>query len=525
MSTKKFYRVFFFITLYGVFHTCMVFSQVEQPNRFEHERKTVDEDFTIISLKEEGLALVRETNKYKAGNRTWEVVVLDSTLVEKGVIEFDVNNQNRLVGYERSTGALHLLFQKNEINGYMDLLSVSLKNEKIDRYELKPEITYRLTHFYKVGDNFILAGVVGREPAILLFSPSTDNIKVVPGIFQKQTELMDIQVNQNQTFNVLLMDRSHRENQKVIFRTYDPTGKLLLEDITVVDKNIELHTGISSTLEKEDLLILGSWGKLNSKQANGFYAFPVNPYREKKINWGYFAQLNRYLDYLKPKKAAAIKEKTMKSLEKGSTPEFTNYIMPFRLIEHTQGFILLAESFQPASNSSQSSSSYYIPYFATPYKYNYPNYRDYDNRYSPYNDNETTIQEIKRIQSVVVSFDNAGNVLWDYSVSLDNINSSDMEQVSDFYLETDSLHFLYKKNSEIKTKSISLDDNESLEKVEKIKLNDPYDVVKMERSQVGTVRHWFGRNFYVWGYQSIRNNEKGDFRNREIFYINKLVVR
>jgi hypothetical protein len=525
MSRGKFYIMILLGTLYGVFHTGMVFSQLSQPNRFEHERKTVDEDFTIISLKEEGLALVRETNKYKAGNRTWEVIVLDSTLVEKGVIEFDVNNQNRLVGYERSTGALHLLFQKNEINGYMDLLSVNLKSKNIDRYELKPEITYRLTHFYKVGENFILAGVVGREPAILIYSPSSDNIKVLPGIFQKQTELMDIQVNQNKTFNALLMDRANRDIQKVIFRTYDPIGKLLLEDVKTIDKNIELHSGICSTLEKEDLLVMGSWGKLNSKQANGFYAFPINPYVEQKIDWNYFGLLDHYLDYLKPKKAAAVREKTQKALEKGTTPEFINYIMPHRIIEHTQGFLLLAESFMPSSNNSQSSSSYYIPYFATPYKYNFPSHGDYNSRNSPYGNDGAPVQEIKSIQSVVVSFDNSGTILWDYSVKLDNIKRPLIEQVSDFCLDADSIHFLYKKDSEIRFKSINLKDGESIERTKKIRLNNSSDVVRMERSQVGAVRHWFGKNFYVWGYQSIRNNSKGDFRTREIFYINKLLVR
>ena len=526
MNTNKRYRLVIFTILMGWFYTTLSFSQLEQPYRIEFERKSIDEDFIIISLKNEGLALTRGKNKYKAGNRTWEVIVLDTALKQKETIEFEVRNENRLIGYEYSTGAVHLLFQKNEINGYMDLFSLSLTDKnKIDRFELKPEITYRLSHFYKVGENFILAGVVGREPAILLYNPSSDNIKVLPGIFQKQTELMDIQVNQNMTFNTLLMDRSNRVNQKVIFRTYDPTGKLLLEDITIIDKNIELHSGICSTLEKEDLLVLGSWGKLNSKQANGFYAYPINPYGEKKIDWTYFGLLDHYLDYLKPQKAAAIKEKTQKALEKGTTPEFINYIMPHRIIEHTHGFLLLAESFQPSSNNSQSSSSYYIPYFATPYKYNFPSYGDYDSRNSPYGNDGPSVQEIKSIQSVVVSFDNSGKVLWDYSVKLDNIKRSAIEQVSDFCIEADSIHFLYKKESEIRLKSTNLDDGESIERVKKIKLNDFYDVIRMERSQEGSVKHWFNESFYVWGYQSIRNTGKGDFRNREVFYINRLVIR
>lgn len=525
MNTTKRYSIVITTVLLGLFCTTASFSQIKQSHRFEFERKSIDEDFNIISLKKEGLAIVEGKNKYKAGSRTWEVIVLDTALKQKEIIEFDVRNENRLIGYDYSTGAVHLLYQKNEINGYMDLLSLSLTGDKkIDRYELKPEITYRLTHFYKIGENFILAGVVGREPAILLYNPSGDNIKVLPGFFQKQTELMDIQINLNKTFNTLLIDKSNRDNQNVIFRTFDPEGKLLLEDATIIDKGIELQSGICSTLEKEDLLVLGNWGKLNSKQANGFYAIPVNPYEEKKIDWTYFGLLDHYLDYLKPRKAAAIREKTQKAIEKGTTPEFVNYIMPHRIIEHDQGFLLLAESFQPSSNNSQSSNSYYTPYFAAPNMHHFPRYGYYDSRNSPYGYGDEPVKEIKKIQSVVIAFDHTGAVLWDYGVKFDNIKTSDIEQVSDFYLEKDSLHFLYKKDSEIRIKSINLDDGESIERAEKIKLNDSYDVIRMERTQEGSVKHWFDQSFYVWGYQSIRNSEKGDFRNREVFYINRLVI-
>jgi hypothetical protein len=125
----------------------------------------------------------------------------------------------------------------------------------------------------------------------------------------------------------------------------------------------------------------------------------------------------------------------------------------------------------------------------------------------------------------VVSFDNSGKVLWDYSVKLENIKRSALEQVSDFCIEADSIHFLYKKESEIRLKSINLDDGESVERAKKIRLKNFYDVVRMERSQEGAIKYWCEKSFFVWGYQSIRNAENGNFKNREVFYINRLVIQ
>jgi hypothetical protein len=322
------------------------------------------------------------------------------------------------------------------------------------------------------------------------------------------------------------MDRSNRANKKVIFRTHDSSGKLLLEDITAIDSDIELHTGISSTLEKEDLIILGSWGRFNSKQASGFYSLAINPFQEQKINQSYFGQLEHYLDYLKPKKAAAIKEKSLKLLEAGKIPEFTNYIIPYKLVEHPNGFLLLAESFTPSSNLDQPTNSYYIPAFTYPYRHRDVNTSDrtYDNRYPPEN-NIVNPQEIKSIQAVVISYDGKGAIQWDHSIKFDNIKTSLTEHVADFLILDGKIHILYKKESEIRIKSIDLDNSESVEQVVKIRLMQPYDEIRMERVDEGSVKHWFDNNFYVWGYQTIRNKLSGEFKTREVFYINKIVVR
>lgn len=411
----------------------------------------------------------------------------------------------------------------------MDLLTLNLKTKTVDRYEIKAELTFQLTHFYKVGQNFIFAGTVSREPAILLYNTVADNLKVLPGFFQQQTTLMDIQVNQNQTFNTLLIDRSNRDDQKVIFRTHDSSGKLLLEDITPLDRTIELHNGICSTLEKEDLIVLGNWGKLNSKQASGFYALPINPFTEQTITRTYFGQLEHYLDYLKPKKAAAVKAKTARALEEGRVPDFTNYIIPYKIIEYAQGFLLLAESFQPSSNQQSTQTPYnplYNPYYTSPYGYRviYPTGPSDYNRLRTYNRDMVTEEMFRRIQTIVVSFNASGSVQWDYSMKFDDLKLNGVEQVADFFLNKDSIRFLYKKESEIRTKSIHLDDGESVERTIKIKLNDVYDEIRMERSYDGQVKYWFDNNFYVWGYQAIRNKTGGEYKTREVFYINKVTV-
>lgn len=501
-------------------------SQIQQPSRFEKEQKFNDEDFTVITLKSDGVALIREKKEFKGGKQTWEVMLLDTILQETGTVEFEIDHENRFIGFEQSPGVVYFLFAKSNLRGSMSLISVDIKAKDVHQYEIKPELNLQLTQFWKAGENFVFGGSVNNESAVLLYNPGTDNLKVLPGFFQKNVELIDMRVNQNQTFNTILVDRGDHEKKKIIFRTYDFSGKQILEDLTDIEEDIVLLTSMSSSLEREDLIVMGTWGKSNSKQASGFYTLPVNPFTDQEIKRIYFGTLQHYLDYLKPKKAAKIKLKSLSAIEAGKIPDFADHVMPFKIVEYEKGFLLLAESYTSSGNSNQYPANF--PYSGSPYYSPYGGYYPANRVYSPYpvsyGNNVQHTEEVKTIESVVLAFDGNGTVLWDYSLPLTGIKRQSLEQICDFTLTGNNIHFLYKNESELKIKTINLEDQEVVEKTEKIQLSHPADEVRSESEQVGSIKHWFGKNFYVWGYQSIRNKENADNKIKQVFYINKVVV-
>ena len=99
-----------------------------------------------------------------------------------------------------------------------------------------------------------------------------------------------------------------------------------------------------------------------------------------------------------------------------------------------------------------------------------------------------------------------------------------LEQVSDYLMKNDQLYFLYKKESDLKLKVVSLQDGQALENSLKVQTNDPLDEIRSEKEFEGGVRQWLPDAFYVWGYQAIRNTTQED-RVRDVFYITKVVVK
>lgn len=507
-------------------------AQIEQTERFEMEQRNSDEYFTVISLEEDGLVLVRDKDKYEGNKQLWQIMVLDTNLKEQQNFNVEVNHRYSLLGYEIDEHLLYLLFRTGETTrNSLELIEVSTSSGKeTARYEIDPELDFKITHFNKVGPNIILGGYVTNEPAILLFQPGDKSIKVIPGFFQKDNELVDLRVNENATFNAVLIDRSLRSERKLVFRTYDASGNLLLEDVVGIDEDKSLQHSLTTTLQREELLLLGTWGDRQGKQSLGFFSLPVDPFSQQKVNYTHFGMLENFLDYLNPKRKEKIKESTRDAIASERKPSFSSYVMPFRIQETPQGFVLLAEVYDPSSTSSPYfNSPYGRPYYANPYYYYnpfWPGYYPGMRMYRPYayGDPTRSNENVKLYETVAIGFNADGQVAWDQSIVLDEIKRPALEQVSDFYTDDESLHFLYKKESELKIKSVSLEEGTPTERTEKIRLMEPSEEVRSEKELEDGVRHWYGNTFYVWGYHTVRNPEKKENRVRDVFYINKVVV-
>jgi hypothetical protein len=512
---------------------CLVISvqaQIRQTHRYEREQKNSAEYFTLISLKEEGVALYRDTENYNGNKKKWELIVLDTALKEKHTVTLEIEERYTLLGYEYLPGHFYLLYRMGDNNkSKIILIDVDIVNgEEAFRKEVNTELDFKVTHFSKVGTHVVIGGYVSNDPAVLLYGIEDNNIRVLPGFFQNDTELVDVRVNENETFNTLLMDRSMRNDRKLLFRTFDEHGNMLLETFAAVEENISLQTTISSTLKREDMIVMGTWGQRNGKQSSGIFTWPVDPFTEQPIKYLYSGEFNKFLDYLSVKRAKRIKDKTREQLKEQRRPDFTTYAIPFKIIEHEKGFLLLTEVYDP-----QSANPYYSnPYYSNPTYYNsmpfmywpgyYPGMRMYRPNYM-YGNNTRNTDQIKTLETAVLSFDPKGKLLWDESMKLDDVNSPALEQEGDFHFNNGVVTMIYKKESDLKIKQIEVESGSVEEHTVKIKLDDPMDEIRSEKDDEGGLSFWVGNSFYVWGYHTVRNSMKED-RTRNIFYINKVIV-
>ena len=72
------------------------------------------------------------------------------------------------------------------------------------RVEINPELEFKITHFRGENEGIVLGGYVNLKKKI---QPGRQTDQ------KKDTELVDVRVNQNNTFNTIINNRTHREER------------------------------------------------------------------------------------------------------------------------------------------------------------------------------------------------------------------------------------------------------------------------------------------------------------------------
>jgi len=504
------------------------FCQIKQVGRYELEQKGSDGSWTIISMKEQGIALVRDKNRFLNSDKIFEIKVLDSLLHDVATTEVTVPSRMSLIGYEYTPDYLYLLLRsgENEVARVL-LLEYNLRSREVERYDIKYEFNLRLTHFTVIDRHAIIAGYVTREPAVLIYDIVDSQLKVVPGFFQADTELLDVRINANGTFNTLTTNRASRQDKTLTLRTFDKKGVQLMEDEIKIDQGKTIVSGLTSSLVRDELLIAGTYSIGNSKIATGFFSVLADPFKEQAIRYYDFAQLSHFLDYLSVKRADKIRSSAQKFRDRSREPEFKANVSNVRLEEKASGFFLLAEAYTTITGGSMGPYAYgpyggYNPYYSP---YGMSGYSPFASRYynSPYNFyNQAARSDFLMQSTSVLAFTPDGKLAWDHSLKADDERKPALEQLADFWCDQNKIVIATKSESDLVVKA-RFKDNETASDTVQVLLKKPTEVVRDETNGEGGVRHWYGNKFYVWGYQTVKDPEmRFEDRTRSVFYLIKV---
>ena len=501
-------RVTIAFLIFFIFQSELALSQVEQPERFEVEVTVFDNYFDVINGEEDGLLLLRQSNdRNREGDPKYEFILLDSSLNTIWKKDMYIDRFYEYRGFDYFQGAYYLLY-KYQKGSSKDLKIIKMDMEgDTTHYTVSNLIPIELSEFEMTQDAALIGGYFNFNPFVIHYSLIDGKSKVLPGIYQNRSELIQLKVDDvSGTFLVINSEKTYDKRNTLSVKTYDFNGEILSNAILEPDEDKGLITGSAADFNRNSILIGGTYAGKRSNFSSGLFVASLDFDGDQQIKYYNYADLKNFFSYLRAKRQKRITDKIERKKIKGKKIKFNYRLLVHEIIEDGDQYIMVGEAYYPKYSNT---SSYANTYLSN--SYGYPN--NYGMYFIGY----------RYTHAIVIGFDKEGNILWDNSFEIDDVLSYNLDQYVHADTRDGSIVLLYLYDNEIRTKIIQGSDVLEGKSFDEIKLSFEDDIVRDKESDIEKLDHWFGNNYYAYGEQNIKNmKDTGVKLNRRVFYINKV---
>lgn len=300
-----------------------------------------------------------------------------------------------------------------------------------------------------------------------------------------------------------------RKSTEYYLVRYDTSGTIKKEYLIGTQQGERLLTHLTAISSGTRELVLGTYGqgvskqsqkKIVSDESSGFFSTAFLNGNQRNLNFFNFLELNHSGSLVGEQDIANLKKKA--SRKNKSINEFAlDYSVNLHEIKQIgEEYLLLAEVFTPQFRTES--------------------FTDFDYYGRPYTNTYSVFEGYRFFNAIVASFDTEGKLLWDNTIEIRNIVTTELKpRVFLFPSDTD-LVLGYQTDGKIYSKIIRKDKTiESLD-FSSLELQQPSDKLLTEAK--GRTIPWYDRFFLSSGYQEIKNISRQQDSKRFVFYFSKI---
>ncbi len=483
-------------------------SHIFQPKRVEFTVGKYDEDFTIINGAENGLMMVVETYNKFEGKYAWYVVKMDTELNEEWRKNLMVNLTSNLLGYEYFDGKFYVLVSESQYRT-QDMVVYEIDMDgQIETFDITTVFPISLAYFEVIDETLLLGGNVNARPVIITYNLDERKPKVLPGFYDNRNEILDVVIDDEELmFTVILRERLVSKQYSVRAKTFTAEG-LLVQDLLVDSgERRNLIDAASTNFENGIQLIAGAHSKRSTSYSKGLYLAKFVNGRQQFIEYHNYADLENFFGFMSDRREQRIKRRIERRKALGKNNKFNYRLLVHDMIENEDGVnIMVGEAYYPRYTSSGG--------FGAPYgSYGYNNYARPTSSFLGF----------KYTHTIVVAFDNNGQIIWDHSFKIQDALTYSLQKFVSVSSFDDEIVLMYLDENEIRSKIVEGDRVVEGQTFNPVKLSNQDEEVKSKDPEIEGLDHWYDHNFYAYGLQNLASANRSSFwASRKVFYINKI---
>lgn len=526
-------RVLLFFVILCVVMGFSSFAQVQFVQRMEVKTKWEDDDFIILQ-KESGLVAFRMVSEDGVSrNRELEYFNVDFQLQINEVKRLPVKDFYNLLGFDLDGDLLYVLFQKGDLpSSEKYMLKLDLITDEVKEISLNAVLEMDMQEFFVLNGKAILMGNIDYRPVIQVFNLANQHVITIQGIYEKDLQIIQMRkAPEFGGFDVLMSRRDRYKDKKISILSYDTEGTKLKEVVIdqLLDANAEIVDGLLTPSYSYSQALIGPYSLRRKSLYQGLYFVQINEFGEYKSHLYTLEDFENFFNYLPEKTKQRRLRSRSKALDKGKVPPIRNTLATREVISSNGLYLVYNDYFVSSSRRYYHRDGMYINNFyrMSPMAGNLGGLGGYYSPLwtNPYVRSGQVSDEYKFLSAQMILMDESGEILWENSLSLDNIGRMNPGKFGEISFDGQDLYYLYLDEEELKLSHIQNGDvvmeNETFQ-LEVIEENER--IRETQRSSLNLM-WWYDDYYLLSGKQKIRfQQEDGREANKDIYFLTKIKV-
>jgi hypothetical protein len=482
-------KIIFFFTCFLLLSSS-IYAQEKHVQEIEYELSNeIEDEHILLPIDSTNLILMNLKIRSFSRKGIVEIKRLNQNLNEEWNSIFEISKEFQIVKYFLDEENLHILLKEND-EKKISVLKVNIKTGEYLVFDSALLTNMDVSFFGHLNHKYILAGEYNDRPVAEIHKVIDKTAKVFPQIYGNRQEISSLEIYNSRIYFFV---KEKNRCQMMTF-VYDTDAKLIEKALIGDKNNVILNVKLVKTPSKS-AFFTGNYATFCSEFSTGFFIFKQSNLTD--IHFYPFNAFNNYYAHLPEKKQLRLKQRIQQRNVKGKmnvTRARVNLQEP-RLINNE--IVMLAEIYYPEYKSNVFTSRSLLRLGE-----NYASQKEFNNyRYS---------------NAVICTFDSTSKLTWDYSISMDGLESNVLSQKAHLTYENDLILFAYPKESKIFLKTLKK--NEKPVEVPTLNLK------KEQNTNISDIKvdlfYWYGKHFVSYGYKTARMG--GELLQKEFFYIRKL---
>ncbi|TLV03130.1 hypothetical protein [Dyadobacter luticola] len=481
--------------------------------------------YQTVPLGEQGVLLISKPDR-----GTFNVQKFDAELNRVWAIDGPIESNLDYMASSYDGQAVFLLFSKYRSTLYQ-IVKVNVGPGFVETFTINTLDRFEITDFKTLGYSVFMAGMVRNEPVLIYTQLTTSQTKVLPSAIKGSNAIQTVEVDTAQHLvNVCFAVKKGRQT-KIVARSYEETGELYTQVTVDPEDDYSLLSGRLQVLNDSVRIVIGTYGYRNMQSSanaasQGLYITKIVGNETVFTRYHSFTDFKNFFNFMNERQQEKMEKRIRKKKESGDDLKLNYRLLVHDIVPKNKDFLLVAEVFYPEyryQNQNMMGGFGYGSMVGYPFGMGLYNPYLWNPMYGGRGYNQQVFDGFTYTHAIVADVDENGKLVWDNSLSFDNVKSMDLrEKIKVQTFSNGNSRLVYSHNGAIRSKIIKGD---QVIDSDRVIPNETYvEGDKVRRTSTDDIDYWYGNFYLAWGEQRIVN-AAGDPQTRgrrNVFYLNKI---